>query len=492
MSSLSLSKTAFSAVDPLAVFAAAKSHEFRCLWSQPDQNFTLVGVGSAVAWEAGSTPGLAAPVSADCGVARFLQAKQFMAELDFEGPAPIALGGFAFASGSGAPNYDQQIWGGFPSAKLVIPEQLFILHHAEAPTGGARLLAPVEHVEVLTAQTRPSASGRDRALAQAQALHSQAVKAQAIHAQATQAQGSHAQAAPAQGSHTQAAKTQGSHTQTAPAQAQTMPAQQAFNAQATGSYLDYLAAAISAVEQNQLQKVVAARVISQQCQAPPENVLGRLAQTAGVNAVFAFGNSSHTFMGATPELLLRQNQAKVTSLALAGSERPSQAGSLMRDPKELAEHQMVVKHIRQRLVEAGVAVDPLAAPRPLDLKTIVHLATPISGTCQDQTALDLIARLHPAPSVGGLPTSEALRFIAQHEKLDRGWYAGPVGWVTPDGDGTFFVALRSLLLDWPNRLSYCFAGSGIVQGSSLEKEDQETLLKLQTALLSIEPTPIDS
>lgn len=470
MSTLTLRKTVFPAVDPLAVFAAAGSQEFRCLWSQPDQNSTLVGVGSAVAWEACSAGELSAPGGENLGDERFIQAKKFMSDLDFEGPAPIALGGFAFAPSQGTQSHGQQIWNGFPNAKLVIPKLLFIFHHSEAREGqdaATRLNSPVEYVEVLTAQAQPIASAQAQATTETPTQPSETPQNQAITQRQTTTQHQAIHAAGA------------------------MASRQDFNAQATDNYLKYLADAITTVENGQLQKVVTARVISQQCHASPENVLGKLAQTAGANAVFAFGNSSHTFMGATPELLLRKQNTKVTSLALAGSERPGQTGSLLEDPKELSEHQMVVDHIRQRLVEAGVSVDPLTSPEPLDLKTIVHLATPISGACRDKTALDLVAQLHPSPSIGGLPTSEALRFISRHEKLDRGWYAGPVGWVTPCGDGTFFVALRSLLLDWLNRVSYCFAGSGIVKGSSLEKENQETLLKLQTALLSVEQTPIE-
>jgi isochorismate synthase EntC len=94
--------------------------------------------------------------------------------------------------------------------------------------------------------------------------------------------------------------------------------------------------------------------------------------------------------------------------------------------------------------------------------------------------LDLVAELHPTPAVGGAPRENALAWLRNHEGLERGWYAGPLGWLTPEGEGEFTVALRSLLLRDSEATLY--AGAGIVAGSDPEAELVETRLKLRTAL----------
>ncbi len=510
MTALILEKTAFPTVDPFAAFAAAShfatasKQGFRCFWSQPDSNLTFVGVGSALSWQDCSVPEGEDPSSG-----RFARAEEFMSDLDFEGTAPVALGGFAFAPRQATEAATQasndgalKIWNGFPRARMVIPELLLIFHHcATSGQAGAVLgqadsanqaIAPVAKVEALVARARPTkiSAGTDQWPA---AEHSPTDPhlptgpyslASAYFPTAPQSRKflSHfAELIQHSASPTSHAIDPSPANQASGSEALT-----SFNQRAKANYLSHLKAAISAVEANQLQKVVAARVISQPCQLPPEQVLRNLAQTSPANAVFAFGNSERTFMGATPELLLNKQGARVASLALAGSVPPGQVKALMEDPKELSEHELVLNRIRHGLAEAGVCLDSQAPPEPLNLGTIIHLATHVSGTSVAKTALSLAAALHPSPSIGGVPTSEALQFIDQNENLDRGWYAGPVGWASPSGDGTFFVALRSLLLNSLKGVGYCFAGSGIVEGSSAEKENQETLLKLQTALKSLD------
>jgi isochorismate synthase EntC len=100
-----------------------------------------------------------------------------------------------------------------------------------------------------------------------------------------------------------------------------------------------------------------------------------------------------------------------------------------------------------------------------------------------QTVLDLVARLHPTPAVGGSPRAEALRLIQKHERLDRGWYAGPVGWMDARGEGEFVVAIRSALLHDGEATLY--AGCGIVGDSDPEGEYRESSLKLQPVLAAL-------
>ncbi|HYR68797.1 MAG TPA: chorismate-binding protein, partial [Candidatus Dormibacteraeota bacterium] len=90
--------------------------------------------------------------------------------------------------------------------------------------------------------------------------------------------------------------------------------------------------------------------------------------------------------------------------------------------------------------------------------------------------LDLVERLHPTPAVGGFPRPRALELIREREALDRGWYAGPIGWMTPGGEGDFAVGIRSAFVRGDRALLY--AGAGIVAGSRPEREWDECEAKL--------------
>ena len=104
----------------------------------------------------------------------------------------------------------------------------------------------------------------------------------------------------------------------------------------------------------------------------------------------------------------------------------------------------------------------------------------LSGKCLSLIHIYAVARLHPTPAVGGVPTESALAFLRKHEGVDRGWYAGPVGWLDADGNGEFMVALRSGVIHRQNAV--LFAGCGLVAGSDPVKEYQETQIKFSTML----------
>jgi len=112
------------------------------------------------------------------------------------------------------------------------------------------------------------------------------------------------------------------------------------------------------------------------------------------------------------------------------------------------------------------------------MANVQHLFTPLAGRAgAGCTVLDLVERLHPTPAVGGYPRDAALQAIREYETLDRGWYAGPVGWIDARGDGEFAVAIRSALLD--GNTATLFAGCGIVAGSDPDREYEESCLKLR-------------
>jgi isochorismate synthase EntC len=119
------------------------------------------------------------------------------------------------------------------------------------------------------------------------------------------------------------------------------------------------------------------------------------------------------------------------------------------------------------------------APTILPLRHVQHLATLVTGRVRVEAGLLALAqRLHPTPAVGGAPRDVALALITDHEGFDRGWYAGPIGWLGADGDGELMVALRCGLVTGSQ--ATLFAGCGIVADSDPAREWEESRLKLRT------------
>ena len=195
-----------------------------------------------------------------------------------------------------------------------------------------------------------------------------------------------------------------------------------------------------------------------------------------------------TFVGATPERLVTKRGAAVETEALAGSigrgdsadADAALAERLVDSEKDQHEHGLVVDAIRDQL--APLAADVETGPQSVrTLETVQHLHTPLRATLADDAhVLDVVERLHPTPAVGGLPPAAALRTIRETEPLDRGWYAGPVGWVGPDGDGDFAVAIRSAVVE--GRDATLYAGNGIVADSDPADEWAEVQLKFEPML----------
>jgi isochorismate synthase len=197
---------------------------------------------------------------------------------------------------------------------------------------------------------------------------------------------------------------------------------------------------------------------------------------------FAFARGGATFLGATPERLVRRAGDEVLSEALAGSVAAGHAGELLASSKDRAEHAMVVRAVADALAPLCATLDVPVAPQLRELRHLLHLWTPIRGRLRAPAphVLELAAALHPTPAVGGLPRADALAWIAAHEPTARGWYAGPVGWFDAAGDGELVVALRSALVHGSR--AFVYAGAGIVAGSDAARELDETGLKLRGML----------
>src|SRR5262249_28412987 len=151
-------------------------------------------------------------------------------------------------------------------------------------------------------------------------------------------------------------------------------------------------------------------------------------------------------VGATPELLLGRQGELVTSRVLAGTVWPGGSPEALRSGKHRHEHRLAVESLLDSL---GPWCETIRAtgPTPLRLPTVTHLSTDVAARLtepRDASLLALAAAVHPTAAVGGTPREAALAAIAELEQaagMDRGRYAGPIGWVDARGDGELGVAL---------------------------------------------------
>ena len=199
-----------------------------------------------------------------------------------------------------------------------------------------------------------------------------------------------------------------------------------------------------------------------------------------------------TFFGSTPEKLIRLKNNFIQTEALAGTiargnnmeEDRILAEKLLGSHKEREEHSLVVEQILRKLESIIPEIQYPKSPQVLKLKNVQHLKTPIMGKLNDRKhILNLIERLHPTSAVAGTPTDTAMEIINEVETHDRGWYAGPIGWIDEKGEGEFYVALRSALVN--NEEAHVFAGGGIVSESHPTTEWEETELKLQPIISAL-------
>ena len=248
--------------------------------------------------------------------------------------------------------------------------------------------------------------------------------------------------------------------------------------------------AVERIHAGAFEKLVLAREVDVHAPIPhdPAAVLGLLREEFLTSFVYAVGRGDATFIGATPELLVRRQGQRATTVALAGSTRRSAdpavdqhlGEQLLRSDKDREENLIVARRITRALQPHSVWVAAPDEPTVVKVANIQHLAAPIRA--QLATPLDavmLAGVLHPTPAVGAEPRS-ALSELPALEGFDRGWYAGAVGWIDSIGDGEFCVALRCALLR--ARLARCYAGCGIVGDLDPATELAETEMKLQVML----------
>ncbi|MDQ3679345.1 MAG: isochorismate synthase [Actinomycetota bacterium] len=256
-------------------------------------------------------------------------------------------------------------------------------------------------------------------------------------------------------------------------------------------WLVTIGAAVDEIRSGWLRKVVLAREVGVEANRPilPTHVLARLRALYPSCMLFSVDG----FVGASPELLVSRLGWDVRSQPMAGTIPRSGdpdvddelAAGLMASQKDRLEHGLVADAVAAALAPFCQALDVPARPSIVPLRNVCHLGTTISGRLDEgrPSALELAAVLHPTPAVAGTPTDEALACIAALEGLDRGRYAGPVGWVDARGDGEWAVGIRSAQISG-NR-ARLLAGVGVVADSDPEAELAETQLKLQALLAAV-------
>jgi isochorismate synthase len=447
------------AVDPISLFAAAREEDLEAaLWLQPSAGFALVGIGRAWSVE---------PAGPD----RFARAGAAWRErLDgaaIEIPAgsprgvgPILVGGLGF---TGEPPAAVDPWGPFGAASLVLPALTFARAH------GATFVTIVETVPGTGEADDPDGPDPRAAERRWDALAARA-------------------AALSPGTGAVVAR---------PADAPLAIIGERPDRVAWERLVGLFAGAVG---RGRLDKVVLARRVDlrSSIEINVENALRRLAAGAPEGTIYAFVRDGRTFLGATPERLVRTAGRDFETVAIAGSaprgataaEDAALAAALVASEKEREEHAVVVEMLRESLAPLAETLEVGATPGILPLRHVQHLVTPVRGRLRDQAGLlGLAERLHPTPAVGGEPRDLALEMIAEHEGIERGWYAGPIGWLGADGDGELMVALRCGLV--AGRDAALFAGCGIVADSDPSREWEESRMKLRpvASALGREPEP---
>jgi menaquinone-specific isochorismate synthase len=262
-------------------------------------------------------------------------------------------------------------------------------------------------------------------------------------------------------------------------------------------WMELVERAVAAIDAGRFAKVVVARevVVDANRTIHVPTVLRRLRSLYPACTVVAapLGGGEGQFVCASPELLVARHGTQVRSHPLAGTiprsgdPHADQAlsDSLLASPKDRAEHAWVVRDVVEGLQPWCTSLDVPATPSIVALRNVSHLGTLVSGTLAKgaPSALGLAEALHPTAAVGGTPRAAALEWLTVNERLERGPYAGPVGWVDGRGDGEWVVGIRSAAIS--GSAARLFAGVGVVEGSDPTAELAETQFKLQALLAAV-------
>ena len=413
----------------------------RSYWACPAADFALAGVGAAVTLSAAGPDRFKA-------VDQAWMALRESAVVDdpsggIAGVGPILMGGFAFAPDGPR----TALWEGFPAALLTLPRLQFASIRGECWVTMTLRVGVDGRPDIA-----PNMLARFRARAMEAAAH--------------------------------AAR---------PGRPSTHDAIDFENSRPASEWRQLVRDATGAIRSRVFEKVVLAREVhaTAACTLDAAAAVRHLRATVPGCYIFGLWRGDRAFVGASPERLVRLDARDLRSSSVAGSIRrgatPDEdavlVAQLLASPKERREQELVRAALCAGLEETCDAVTAPTPPHVLTLPHVHHLHTPVRARLRPGVSLlDVVARLHPTPAVAGAPREAALRFIDDHEHLDRGWYAGPIGWLGADC-GEFAVALRSALVSGGE--AWLFAGCGVVADSNAEREYDETLLKLRSMQLAL-------
>ncbi len=426
------------ALDPSAVaFASRLASDRWFCWEQPDRGgFALAGVGSA--WEVVSR-GSDRFDDVEAGCAEVARDRIAAEPTDMPpGAGPVWAGGFAFSPEGGR----SPLWSSLPPALVVMPELMLVRADGVSFMTLATVVSPDRSLEEATARLRSRvASLREGPLPM---LDPNVAGETLIR-----------------------------------------------SARPPRSFESAVELATARIRDGELEKIVLAREVVVESAAAHDTaaIYGALRELFPSCFCFCVGTPEAAFIGASPELLVRRSGAVAATAALAGSMRRSAdpavddhlGEQLVRSAKDRNEHEIVARRIERTLRPHAVWVEAAREPELVRVTNIQHLATPIHAQlAEPRSAIELAGLLHPTPAVGGEPREVATAAIEELEGMDRGWYAGPVGWMDATEDGELCVALRSALIR--DREAHLYAGGGIVAGSDPAAELQETEVKLEALL----------
>jgi isochorismate synthase len=468
--------------DALHIFTSSTGPGERFFWEQPSQQSALVGIGTATTIETHSitrftTAAAAWRVLLDEAVIRYSPYCRGGRDMSLcpsvpppnHSSGPLLFCGFAFDPLC----FHTQLWEGFPDGLLVLPHLMLSCHAGRATLTINKIVQAFDDIEHDAEEIAVSVM-RLRAATEA-------------NPEGGGTDGGRGVSLPPPSSlpSLQPAERSGSVLQVP------LSAQDLLSAD---EWMEQVVETVKMIQHGAYEKVVLARGV----RVTPASPMGAFDVGATLNrlrlsypgaSIFAIQRGERYFVGATPERLIRAQNGQIQTMALAGSaprgtteEEDRRIGAeLLQSKKNKAEHAIVVAMMREALANLCTRLWVADTPQLLRLKNIQHLETPIVGELiPGRCILEAIEGLHPTPAVGGFPRQAALEAIRAGERLDRGWYAGPIGWVGANGNGEFAVALRSALIDGAE--ATLFAGCGIVADSDPQSEYDESCLKLQVML----------
>lgn len=424
-------------ISPLAFFEAGDSGypEERFYWQNADKTLTLVGVGHATVLTSDGKRERFSEISTAWNILRQSLIKE---EKDMD---PVLFGGFSYDPESPK----DLVWSAFPSAHFVVPSFQLSIKNGRT-TISINLVTESEDVVEEFDKLRDE---RDRLIHIAQLNEFDVL---------------------------------------------TKPEVLSLEEIAKERYLQAVEDVTKTIKSGKADKVVLARSVKLNFKEPvePASALHHISNEQQESYHFGLQKNNQLFFGATPERLIEIKNGKAYSACVAGSIKRGKTAKedrelgveLLNDSKNREEHQFVVDMISNVFNSVCKDVKIPKVPKLMKVRDIQHLLTPVEAIIDEGVDIfDLIKALHPTPALGGVPTKLSMEIIRSEEKMDRGYYAAPIGWTDTAGNGEFAVAIRSALLDGDT--AYLYAGGGIVADSEPLNEYDETWVKFRPVMRAL-------